>query len=131
MASLSAIHSPQSAMDEILIQGLDLPVRIGVPEDERASWQVLSADLIMRPRLRFEEMDDQISSTIDYQAAALAVKALAAARPRQLIETLAAEIAAMILEQFAAAWVSVTLRKRILPGTDAVAVRIERSSLTY
>ncbi len=118
-------------MDEILIQGLDLPVRIGVPEDERAAWQVLSADLIMRPRLRFEEMDDQISSTIDYQVAALAVKALAAARPRQLIETLAAEIAALILEQFAAASVSVTLRKRILPGTDAVAVRIERSSLSY
>jgi dihydroneopterin aldolase len=117
--------------NEILIQGLDLPVRIGVPEGERASWQVLSADIVMRPRLRFEEMRDDIASTIDYQAVAEAVKALAAARPRQLIETLAAEIAALVIGQFQAATVGVTLRKRILPGTDAVAVRVERTSATY
>ena len=117
--------------NDILIEGLDLPVRIGVPEDERASWQVLRADIIMRPRLRFEEMRDQIARTIDYQAVAQAVKALAAARPRQLIETLAAETAALVLGEFAAAWVSVTLRKRILPGTDAVAVRIERNGPLY
>ncbi len=114
--------------NEILIQGLDLPVQIGVPEAERADWQVLSADIVMRPRLMFEAMRDQIDATIDYQAVANAVKALAAARPRHLIETLAAEIAALILEEFAALSVSVTLRKRILPGTDNVAVRVVRTA---
>ena len=115
-------------INEILIQGLDLPVQIGVPEAERAGWQVLSADIVMRPRLSFEAMQDQIAGTIDYQAAANAVKDLAASRPRHLIETLAAEIAALILGEFAALSVSVTLRKRVLPGTDNVAVRVVRTA---
>ncbi len=114
--------------NEILIQGLDLPVQIGVPDDERANWQVLSADISMVSRLAFEQMQDQITATIDYQAVANAAKSLAAARPRHLIETLAAEIAALVLTEFAALSVSVTLRKRILPGTDNVAVRIVRTA---
>ncbi len=114
--------------NEILIQGLDLPVQIGVPDDERAGWQVLSADIVMGAPLAFERMHDQISATIDYQAVANSVKALAAARPRHLIETLAAEIAALILAEFAALSVIVTLRKRILSGTDNVAVRIVRTA---
>lgn len=116
-------------MNDILIQGLDLPVQIGVPDDERAGWQVLNADIVMSPRLSFEAMQDQIASTIDYQAVTNAVKALAASRPRHLIETLAAEIAALILGDFAALSVSVTLRKRILPGTDNVAVRLTRTAV--
>lgn len=114
--------------NEIHIHGLELPVQIGVPDEERAAWQSLSADLVVRPRLAFEQMRDDIAATIDYQAVANAVRALAAARPRRLIETLAAEIVALIQEQFGALGVCVTLRKRILPGTDWVAVKMERSA---
>ncbi|MDB6138018.1 MAG: Haloacid dehalogenase domain protein hydrolase [Verrucomicrobiaceae bacterium] len=114
--------------NEILINGLDLPVLIGVPDDERSRWQVLNADMVICPRLVFEKMADQISSTVDYQAVAHAVAALAAARPRHLIETLAAEIAALVLAEFAVHSVSVTLRKRILAGTDNVAVKIVRTA---
>ncbi|MDB6119211.1 MAG: Haloacid dehalogenase domain protein hydrolase [Verrucomicrobiaceae bacterium] len=114
--------------NEILIQGLDLPVQIGVPDDERAGWQVLNADIAITPRLAFEQMQDQISATINYQAVTDAVKALATSRPRHLIETLVVEIAALIINEFAALSVTVTLRKRILPGTDNVAVRIVRTA---
>lgn len=112
--------------NDIRIQGLELAVQIGVPDEERAGWQVLKADIVMQPRLPFEQMQDQIGSTIDYQAVANAVRTLAASRPRHLIETLAAEITGVILEKFGAVFASVTLHKRILPGTDSVAVRIER-----
>ncbi|MFZ4594779.1 MAG: hypothetical protein ACOYOF_11015 [Verrucomicrobiaceae bacterium] len=47
-------------------------------------------------------------------------------RGRHLIETLAAEMAHLVLTQFGALSVKIELRKRILPGTDAVAVRLER-----
>ena len=114
--------------DEILIQGLELPVQIGVPDAERAEWQVLRADLSMSPKLAFDRMKDEIDQTIDYQAVANAVRSLAAARPRKLIETLAHEIATLVIESFHALSVTVTLRKRILPGTDCVAVRIERKA---
>ncbi|MDB6075834.1 MAG: Haloacid dehalogenase domain protein hydrolase, partial [Verrucomicrobiaceae bacterium] len=120
--------TPPMDNNEILIQGLDLPVQIGVPDDERAGWQVLNADIAITPRLAFEQMQDQISATINYQAVTDAVKALATSRPRHLIETLVVEIAALIINEFAALSVTVTLRKRILPGTDNVAVRIVRTA---
>lgn len=112
----------------ILIEGLELTVHIGVPAEERVLAQVLRAEIAMRPARSFEQMGDAIEMTIDYDAVARRMRALAAERPRRLIETLAAEMAGELIEDFGAVWVSVTLRKRILPGTDAVAVRIERES---
>jgi len=50
------------------------------------------------------------------------------ARPRKLIETLAADIAAAVLEDPAASGVSVEVRKFILPGTRWVAVTFETRS---
>ena len=112
--------------DCILISGLELPVRIGVPEEERAGWQTLRADLELRLRGRVEAMGDDLSATVDYDAAARQVRALAAEKPRCLIETLAGEIAELLLRQTALSGVTVTLRKRILPGVDDVAVRVVR-----
>ena len=112
--------------DAILIQGLELPVQIGVPDEERAGWQTLRADLELRLRGRVEEFGDEIEATVDYDAVARQVRALAAERPRRLIETLAGEIVAALLARWNLAAVTVTLRKRILPGVDHVAVRITR-----
>lgn len=112
--------------DCIHIQGLELPVRIGVPDEERASWQTLQVDVTLRLLGRFEEMQDDLSSTIDYSAVALDLRALAAVRPRQLIETLAAEMASFLLTEYAIASVTIQLRKRILPGCDYVAVSLTR-----
>ena len=112
--------------DCIHIQGLELPVRIGVPDEERASWQTLQVDVTLRLLGRFEEMQDDLSSTIDYSAVALDLRALAAVRPRQLIDTLAAEMASFLLTEYAIASVAIQLRKRILPGCDYVAVSLTR-----
>lgn len=112
--------------DSIHLRGLDLPVCIGVPEAERAGWQTLQADVSFTLAKRFEEMWDDLSATVDYAAVALRLRALAAERPRQLIETLAAEMAQCLLTEFKAATVSIELRKRILPGCDHVAVSLVR-----
>ena len=112
--------------DCIHIQGLELPVRIGVPDEERAGWQTLQADITLRLLGRFEDMQDDLSRTVDYAAVALDLRTLAAVRPRQLIETLASEIASFLLSEYAIASVSIQLRKRILPGCDFVAVSLTR-----
>lgn len=112
--------------DEIRIAALRLTTHIGVPEAERAESQVLEADVTLRIAGRFEEMKDDIAATIDYAAVAARLQALAAERPRRLIETLAAEMAACAMEEFHAVGVSIELRKRILPETDHVAVRLVR-----
>lgn len=114
--------------DEIRISALRLTTHIGVPEEERATSQVLEADITLRIAARFEAMQDDIAATIDYAAVAIRLQALAAERPRRLIETLAAEMAACVMEEFGAQGVSLELRKRILPETDHVAVRLVRGN---
>jgi len=113
-------------LDEIRIAGLKLSTHIGVPDAERATPQTLEADVIIRVVGCFESMQDEISATIDYAAVAERLRKLAAAKPRRLIETLAAEMAECVLSEFEAAGVTVDLRKHILPDTDHVAVRVVR-----
>jgi dihydroneopterin aldolase len=117
-----------SPPDEIRISALRLTTHIGVPEEERATSQVLEADVTLRIAGRFEAMNDEISATIDYAAVAARLQKLAAERPRRLIETLAAEMAACVMEEFQAVGVSIDLRKRILPDTDHVAARLVRGN---
>jgi dihydroneopterin aldolase len=112
--------------DEIRIAGLRLHTHIGVPDEERAAPQTLEADIVIRITTRFDDMTDEISATIDYAAVAARLQHLAASKPRRLIETLAAEMAECVLSEFQAVGVTVDLRKRILPETDHVAVRVVR-----
>ena len=112
--------------DEIRIAGLRLHTYIGVPDEERAAPQTLKADIVIRVTTRFDDMADEISATIDYAAVAARLQHLAASKPRRLIETLAAEMAECVLSEFQAVGVTVDLRKRILPETDHVAVRVVR-----
>lgn len=112
--------------DEIRISSLRLATHIGVPDEERATIQELEADITIRVSHRFESMQDDIAATIDYAAVATRLRQLAAQRPRRLIETLASEMAACVIEEFKAAAVEIELRKRILPDTDHVAVRVMR-----
>lgn len=116
-----------SSNDEIHILGLEMPVRIGVPAKERTAWQVVSADIRLTLRRGFDDMADELDSTVDYERAAREAAELAAARPRKLLEVLAADLVKHFLADKAITAVEVLLRKRILPHTDAVAVRMQRA----
>jgi dihydroneopterin aldolase len=72
-------------------------------------------------------MHDELGATVDYEAVSKEVKALAAARPRQLLETLAAELVTALLKHTQVAEVEVELRKRVLPGVKYAAVRMRRA----
>ena len=113
--------------DTIEIRRLRVSTHIGVPDDERAEPQTLLVTLVMTPGQNFDGLADEISRTIDYYAVSLEIEALAAARPRRLIETLATDIAAHLLENHPLAKVAITIEKHILPNTECVAVHIERS----
>jgi dihydroneopterin aldolase len=116
--------------DWIEIHGLEIAAHVGVPAAERAAAQQLLADVRMRPLRDFSKMPDAIEATVDYQAVADRIAAIAAARPRKLIETLADEIARALLREYAVRRIEVTLRKFILPNAEHVAVHCarERSS---
>ena len=112
--------------DRILIEGLELSSHIGVPDEERAKAQRLTANLVLEPLRGLHGLEDKIENTVDYFAVAEYVKTLALRRPRHLIETLAEEIASELLARFPLATVEVELRKFILPDTQFVAVAIRR-----
>src|SRR5690606_16113141 len=110
------------------IEGLELSVHIGVPDEEREHTQRLTVNLTLEPRRDFRGLEDAIENTVDYFALSKAVQALARERPRKLIETLAEEIAGLVLARFAVRTVQVELRKYILPDTAFVAVRLSRTA---
>lgn len=112
--------------DRILIEGLELSSRVGVPEEERGEAQRLTANLVLEPIRDFRALKDRLENTVDYFAAGECIKALSLARPRHLIETLAEEIAGELLARFPLRAVEIELRKYILPDTAFVAVRIRR-----
>lgn len=111
----------------IIIKGLEVRAHVGVPDKERSKEQKLLVDLTITPAREFAEMEDQLERSIDYQAVSGRIIARAAERPRKLIETLASDIAATVLHEFGARAVIVEVRKFILPDTEYVAVRCERS----
>lgn len=110
--------------DTIWIKGLEVTCRIGAGEEERAVPQVLRLDIAMVPGRGLHGLDDKLDGTVDYHAVALAVRALAASKPRCLVETLAEETLELLREQFAVMVAEVTVRKYILPFAEWVGVTL-------
>ena len=69
--------------DTIHINGLQLPVRLGVPDDERARWQTVEVDVSLVTKEGFRDLDDDLERTVDYERLSLDLRDLAADRPRQ------------------------------------------------
>lgn len=112
--------------DKILISKLELSTRIGATEKERSKPQRMVASIVLEPSVGFAELRDRLARTVDYDAVAQAVKAHAADGERTLIETLAEEIASLLLRRFALNAVEVELRKFFLPDAEFTGVRIRR-----
>lgn len=112
--------------DLIEIRRLRVSTHIGVPDEERAVSQTLLVTIRMTPSQNFDGLADEISRTVDYYAVSLEIQALASARPRRLIETLAVELADHLLGNHPLSHVAVSIEKHILPDTECVAVHLER-----
>src|SRR5438045_781494 len=114
--------------DQILISRLELFTRIGAAEAERSQPQCVLASIVMEPTRGFADLPDHLSRTVDYAAVAQAVKVLAADGARTLVETLAEEIAALLIRDFPLAAVELELRKFVLQDAEFTGVRIRRES---
>jgi 7,8-dihydroneopterin aldolase/epimerase/oxygenase len=114
-------------MDAIIIRDLRVGALIGIHRRERHVQQTLSMDLdIGLPGTQVFE-SDKVADTIDYEQVALRIKDLAGAQHYRLVETLADKIAALLISDFGAPWVKVSVAKiGILPNAKFVGVTIER-----
>lgn len=116
--------------DAIRIEDLEVHYRVGVPEAERATPQRLLLTLEMRLDFARAAAGDDLTRTIDYHAVSRRLLALGEGRQWRLIETLAVEIAELVLREFGPERVEVEVKKFILPETRHVAVRVERCRAT-
>ena len=114
-------------MDAILIRDLRVESLIGIHKRERHVAQTVSIDLdIGLPGIAVFR-SDKVADTIDYEQVALGIKALAASGHFRLVETLAERIARLLLDEFGAPWVKVSVAKiGILANAKFVGVTIER-----
>ncbi len=112
--------------DTLEIRRLRVTCHIGVPAAERAHPQTLWLTLRLEPTRQFDALADDLNLTLDYHAIAQEIQALAAFKPRHLIETLAVDCARFLLERHPLQRVAVTVEKHILPDTECVAVHVLR-----
>lgn len=115
-------------MDKIKITDLEVYYRVGVPEEERAKPQRLLITVEMEHDFTSAVSRDNLAETIDYYAVSQRVLKFGEDCHWELIETLAADIAAMILDDFRPRTVSVEVKKFIIPQAAHVSVSVTRST---
>ncbi len=120
--------------DEVFLEGLRFYAYHGVNPEERIQGQRFTVDVRLAADLRKAGRSDDLAQTINYSTAYKRVRAVVEGTPRNLIETVAEEIAASLLADFPrVVTVTVTIRKPevALKGAilDATGVRIRRARI--
>jgi dihydroneopterin aldolase len=113
-------------MDKITISDLEVFYRVGVTEAERSTPQRLLVTVEMLHDFGGAAARDSLAETIDYAAVCDRLLHLGHGSEWALIETLACEIAARLLQEFQVKGVSVEVKKFIIPQARYVAVSVTR-----
>jgi dihydroneopterin aldolase len=103
--------------DRITLTGLRVDGRHGVFEHEKRDGQTFVVDVTLWLDLTTAAATDDLANTVDYGALAQLAAGIVAGEPRDLIETVAAEIADAVMARYAGAVhaVEVTVHKPQAP----------------
>lgn len=116
-------------MDIIYLNNLQVDAVIGIYEWERRTRQRLILDIEIGVDIRAAAGTDNIDDTLNYKAVAKRVIAYVSDSRFQLVETLAENMAAIILSEFNVPWCRLRLNKQgAVKGVRDVGVIIERGS---
>ena len=114
-------------MDIVFIEGLTAEAIIGCLAWERRVKQKLVLDIEMNTDCQRAAQTDAIAGTLDYAAVSDRVLGFIQESSFQLIETLAENVAKLILQEFSCQQVKIRLKKPgALPAAQTVGVIIER-----
>lgn len=117
-------------MDIIFLRDLKVETVIGIYDWERRVKQTLILDLELAIDARQAARTDDIKYTLDYKNIAKRVGEYVGENQYRLVETLAEQLATMLIEEFHVPWLKVSISK---PGAvrnaREVGVIIERHAL--
>jgi FolB domain-containing protein len=114
-------------MDTITIKDLEVFYCVGVPDEERAKPQRLLLTIEMEHDFTSAVAEDELGDTIDYFAVSQRLLKFGDGMHWKLIETLAVDIAQMVLDEFRVRRVTIEVKKFILPQARYVSVRATRT----
>lgn len=114
-------------MDIIFLRDMRIETVIGVWDWERKIRQTVSIDLEMAADIRKAAATDSVEDTLNYKSVAKRLQQFVGDSSFQLVETLAEEIAAIVINEFDVPWVRLRLNKPgAIRGARDVGILIER-----
>ena len=117
-----------ASADRIHIEQLELHASVGVTDNERSRPQRVTVSLTIWPKAAFATLQDDITRTVNYSELCRSTRELVESKSVRLIETLASELAAHLLNHFPLRAVEIELRKFVLPQTQHVSVIVRREA---
>lgn len=116
-------------MDTIFLRGLEITTIIGIYDWERETKQIIILDIEMACDIKKAAQSDNIDDTLDYKAVSKRIISFVEESQFYLVEKLAEEITAIILDEFGVPWVRLTLNKKgAIRGASDVGIIIERGT---
>jgi dihydroneopterin aldolase len=116
-------------VDITFLHGLKVSCIIGIWDWERAAKQTVIIDLDMASNVASAAASDDIKDAVDYKAVAKRLQDFVGNSTYQLVETMAEEVAQLLLTEFGLAWVRVRINKKgAVSNARDVGVIIERDN---
>ena len=116
-------------MDIVYIRDLEIDTVIGIYDWERKITQTIRIDLEMGTDIRRAAETDAIEDTLNYKAVAKRIIRYVEETQPELVETMAENVAAIVMNEFDVPWLRLTLGK---PGavrrSREVGIVIERGT---
>jgi dihydroneopterin aldolase len=119
-------------VDKIFLRELRIETIIGFWEWERRIKQIVSIDLEIGTDARVAAASDAIAGTLNYEQLAKRLLEFVGEAQFQMVEALATAIGKIVVKEFGAPWVKVSVAKPgAIPAARDVGIVIERTPGDY
>jgi len=115
-------------MDKILLEGIQLGIKVGTTEEERSKPQPCRLDLTLVTNLDQAGQTGELEGTVDYAAVFRSVERICLDQTFTLLEEVAHQVCCQILENFEVRQVKLRIRK-LQPFSDqlhSVGIEVKR-----
>jgi FolB domain-containing protein len=112
--------------DKIFIKNMVLPCKIGLSEKERRKKQDVIVDVEIFRDLREAGISDNISKTASYSEITRKISKLVSGCEARLLESIAQNIASLLLEDSGTGKVTVRVRKKKYSRNPLIGIEITR-----